>query len=288
MNIKELKQLGINELIVNNVEDAAIKVYILLQYILNMNKTEILINEDKLIEEEKEKIFLSYIKEIVGGKPVQYITNKQEFMGMMFYVDENVLIPQPDTEILVERTINTVENILKNRKGNLPIKILDLCTGSGAIAISISKHIEKSKNDIEIYASDISNEALDIAKKNEISNCSNSKIVFINSDMFANLSGKFDIIVSNPPYIETEVIYNLSKEVQAEPHIALDGGKDGLRFYRIIAEESKKYLKPNGYLLLEIGYNQKESVSNIFKNYGEVICIKDLEGNDRVIEVRNS
>ena len=162
----------------------------------------------------------------------------QEFMKMNFYVDENVLIPRSDTEILVEEVINISKKI--NAK-----KILDLCTGSGAIAISLAKYIENS----EITAVDISKKALEIARTNAKNNDVENQITFVESDLFKNLKeDKYDVIVSNPPYIKREVIKKLNKDVQKEPIIALDGGYDGLDFYRKIINESEKYLKFNGYL----------------------------------------
>lgn len=278
MNIKEIRKIAIENLIKSNIEDANTKISILLQYLLSMSKTEIMLHENmELDETQKEEIF-KCVEEIIEGKPIQYITHHQEFMGLDFYVDENVLIPQPDTEILVEETIHMI-----NRK-NENIRILDLCTGSGAIAISIENYA-RDRNIIKIYASDISAEALEIARKNAILNNEETNIRFIKSNMFENINDKFDIILSNPPYIETQTIANLSKEVQNEPHIALDGGADGLDFYRIIAKEAKKHLNRNGWILLEIGYNQKESVSNLLQEekYENITCIKDLNGNDRVI-----
>lgn len=278
MNIKEIRKIAIENLIKSNIEDSNTKISILLQYLLSMSKTEIMLHENmELDETQKEEIF-KRVEEIIAGKPIQYITHHQEFMGLDFYVDENVLIPQPDTEILVEETIHMI-----NRK-NENIRILDLCTGSGAIAISIENYA-RDRNIIKIYASDISAEALEIARKNAILNNEETNIRFIKSNMFENINDKFDIIVSNPPYIETQTIANLSKEVQNEPHIALDGGADGLDFYRIIAKEAKKHLNRNGWILLEIGYNQKESVSNLLQEekYENITCIKDLNGNDRVI-----
>lgn len=278
MNIKEIRKIAIENLIKSNIEDSNTKISILLQYLLSMSKTEIMLHENmELDETQKEEIF-KRVEEIIEGKPIQYITHHQEFMGLDFYVDENVLIPQPDTEILVEETIHMI-----NRK-NENIRILDLCTGSGAIAVSIENYA-LDRNIIKIYASDISAEALEIARKNAILNNEETNIRFIKSNMFENINDKFDIIVSNPPYIETQTIANLSKEVQNEPHIALDGGADGLDFYRIIAKEAKKHLNRNGWILLEIGYNQKESVSNLLQEekYENITCIKDLNGNDRVI-----
>ena len=278
MNIKEIRKIAIENLIKSNIEDANTKISILLQYLLSMSKTEIMLHENmELDETQKEEIF-KRVEEIIEGKPIQYITHHQEFMGLDFYVDENVLIPQPDTEILVEEALHMI-----NRK-NENIRILDLCTGSGAIAVSIENYA-LDRNIIKIYASDICAEALEIARKNAILNNEETNIRFIKSNMFENINDKFDIIVSNPPYIETQTIANLSKEVQNEPHIALDGGEDGLDFYRIIAKEAKKHLNRNGWILLEIGYNQKESVSNLLQEekYENITCIKDLNGNDRVI-----
>ncbi|MCX4302744.1 MAG: peptide chain release factor N(5)-glutamine methyltransferase [Clostridia bacterium] len=193
-------------------------------------------------------------------------------MGLNFYVNENVLIPQPDTEILVEE-------VLQLLKQNVSKKILDICTGSGAIAISIAKMQENST----VTASDISEEAINIARKNSVDN--NTDIEFVVSNMFEKINGKFDIIVSNPPYIEEKVISTLPKEVQKEPYIALFGGEDGLKFYRIIAKEGKKFLNANGYIAVEIGYNQKEKVIELFEkeDYKEVYSKEDFGGNDRIV-----
>lgn len=215
------------------------------------------------------------IDKIINGKPIQYITNEQEFMKLKFYVDENVLIPQPDTEIIVEKIIDE----FKDKE----VKILDLCTGSGAIAISLAKYIKRSK----IFATDISNKAIQIAKLNAEKNLVHKKIDFILSDMFKNIEkDTFDIIVSNPPYIKTKDIANLEKSVQNEPNIALDGGEDGLKFYKIIAENAYKFLNNNGKLYLEIGFDQKKDVINLLEKnnkYKEITCIKDLACNDRLV-----
>ena len=283
MTILELRKMGRKKLIDNQIDDATIKADILLQFVLNMNKTELIIKQEQEVIEKDKYTYLSYIKEIVNGKPVQYITKQKEFMKLNFYVDENVLIPQPDTEILVEEAIKKINEIKKVKN----IKVLDLCTGSGAIAVSIKKYADNSKKNVEVYASDISENAIKIANKNAKRN--NVKINFILSDMFKKIKEKdFDIILSNPPYIETTTIDTLSKEVQNEPYIALNGGEDGLEFYRIIAKNGYNYLTKNGSILLEIGYNQKEKVIQIFddtKKYSEIKNKKDLSGNDRLIEI---
>lgn len=280
MKIKELIIYGKNLLEKNDIEDSFIISKILAEFILEMDKTKIIINEEKEItEEQKTRYYLALI-EIVQGMPVQYITNKQEFMKLKFYVDDNVLIPQPDTEILVEEVIN----IAKESKECL--NILDMCTGSGCIGVSIAKNLENAN----VVMSDISTKALEIAKKNYAQNISNRKVAkFVESNMFEKIEGKFDIIVSNPPYIETKEIENLSEEVKKEPRIALDGGKDGLDFYRILISEAYKYLNDNGYLCMEIGYNQKEAVVRLIEQsgkYKESYCKKDLAGNDRIIIAR--
>ena len=200
----------------------------------------------------------------------------QEFMRMNFFVNEDVLIQRPDTESLVEEVISISKRI--NAK-----KIMDLCTGSGAIAVSLAKYIENS----EITAVDISKKALNIAKKNAINNNVQNQITFVESDLYNRIKkDKYDIIVSNPPYIRKDIIKTLDKEVQREPKIALDGGYDGLDFYRKIINKSDEYLKFKGYLCLEIGYDQKIDVIELIENeekYVDTYCKKDLYGNDRVI-----
>lgn len=279
MKIQELRNIGRNKLAENNVDDVFIKIDILLQHLLKINKTELIINQENEVTKKDEKKFLKCIDEVINGKPIQYITKSQEFMNLKFYVDENVLIPQPDTEILVEEVIKRINEIKKEKI----IKVLDLCTGSGAISISIKKYVNEN---VEVYATDISEKAIKIAKKNAKNN--DVKVNFILSDMFENIKeDDFDIIVSNPPYIESKTISTLSKEVQNEPHIALDGGEDGLKFYKIVAENANKFLKEKGQVFLEIGYNQKESVEKIFedtKKYFCISCIRDLANNDRVLK----
>ena len=197
-------------------------------------------------------------------------------MKLNFYVDENVLIPRQDTEVLVEEVIQIAKKIKAK-------KILDLCTGSGAIAISLAKYLEN----VQLTALDISGKALDIAIANAKNNHVQDRITFVESNLFQDLAQeKYDIIVSNPPYIRSEEIEKLDKEVKREPKVALDGGKDGLEFYRKIIDQGYQYLKYGGYICLEIGYDQKEEVIKIIedkKQYVGTYCKKDLYDNDRVI-----
>lgn len=271
MKIKEMIEYGKKNLI--KKEDAYILSRMLAKHFLKVDDAYLIINGDEEVKPFIFDFFQSAIQLLDNGMPIQYITNKQEFMGLSFYVDENVLIPQPDTEILVEEVLNKI---------NKQDKILDLCTGSGAIGISLAKNTEN----IKIYMSDISEKALEIAQRNITKNKVEERCELIISNMFENIYSKYDIIVSNPPYIESEEIKILPKEVRSEPIIALDGGFDGLDFYRIIANEAYKYLKENGILALEIGYNQKEKVIDLLNKtgkYKDIYCKKDLGGNDRVV-----
>lgn len=275
MNLKEILKYGKEELIKNNIEDASIIAKELAEHIFKITRAQMIANNDMEFSKDQTDNYINSIKKISTGIPIQYITNNQEFMNLNFYVDENVLIPQPDTETLVEEVINEY----KEKK----CEILDLCTGSGAIAVSLAKYINESN----IVASDISMKALQIAKLNAEKNLVRKKIEFIESDMFNKIyKDDFDIIVSNPPYIKTKVIEELDKQVKNEPYIALDGGADGLKFYKIIIENAYKYIKNEGKVFLEIGYDQKNELINLFKennHYENIYSKKDLGGNDRII-----
>jgi len=270
--IKDTIKQGTEKL--KNTQDKPILMSrLILQFVLKKKKEYLVTHDNEEITVENYNKFIECINKLNRGMPIQYITNSQEFMKLNFYVDENVLVPQPDTEILVE-------NVLEIIKGK-QVQVLDLCTGSGAIAVSLANY---SKNAI-VTGTDISEQALKIAQKNSEKN--NKNIEFILSDMFKNLvNRKFDFIVSNPPYIKTDKIENLSNEVKNEPHLALDGGQDGLKFYRIIINEGYKYLNEKGYICLEIGYDQKDDVLNLINKsgrYTDIKCYKDLGGNDRVV-----
>ena len=276
MQIKEAMRKGMIKLKTNDVKEPNLKARLLMQYILNRPREYILVHDDKQLTLRQNVDYFKLIKKLIEGVPLQHITHQQEFMKLMFYVDENVLIPRPDTEILVEEVIKLAKSI--NAK-----KILDLCTGSGAIAVSLAKYIEGS----QITATDISRKALSIAKLNATNNNVEDKITFVSSDLFQNISEeKYDIIVSNPPYIKRKVIKTLDKEVKREPIIALDGGNDGLDFYKKIIGNAYQYLKYKGYLCLEIGYDQKDEVIDLInkeEKYIDTYSKKDLFDNDRIV-----
>ena len=291
MKLSELLHDGIYVLKENNIDDCHLKARLLLAYLLGKTKEYLMINDREEIDSEKQIAYYALLDRLTSGEPLQYITGHQEFMGMDFLVNQKVLIPQPDTEILVQAVLKYLEyacgkqkvelfEYLEKKSLNCP-KILDLCTGSGAIAISLSKIWKNGV--MEMTASDISQDALEVAKVN----CQKhqAKVRFVQSDLFEQIEDKFDIIVSNPPYIETETISELSLDVQNEPYIALDGGKDGLDFYRKIGKEARKHLTEEGMLFLEIGYNQKEPVRKILENnhFKNIICLQDFSGNDRVM-----
>ena len=274
MTIREALNKGMIILKSNNIETPKLKARLLLQYILKKNRQYLIVYDNKEIDKKQQWEYFINIEKLANGVPLQHITHTQEFMKMDFFVNENVLIPRPDTEILVEEVIEIAKKMEKP-------KILDLCTGSGAIAISIAKNVPSA----EVWSIDISEKALEVAKKN--ANNLQAKVKFKKSNLFNNINKtKFDIIVSNPPYIKKADIKLLSNEVQKEPEIALDGGYDGLDFYRKIASQAIDYLKFGSYLCFEIGFDQQEDVTEIIKNtkhFNNTYCKKDLFGNDRVI-----
>ena len=276
MTIKEAINQAVIMLKNENIEAPKNKARMLLEATLKKSKEYLIIYDNKEITTQERELYIKNVKRHILGEPIQYITGKQEFMKLNFLVTKDVLIPRQDTEILVEEVINIAKKIEN------PI-ILDLCTGSGAIAVSLAKYV----NNVKIFATDISPKALEIAKKNAEFNGVKNNIDFIESDLFNKIKNlKFDIIVSNPPYIETDEIKKLTKDVQNEPIQALDGGKDGLTFYRKIAEDAPEFLNIHGFLCFEIGYNQKQKVKQILekqKRYINIYCKKDLCENDRVV-----
>ncbi len=279
MTIKETLRKGMIQLKTGNVTEPNLKARLIMQHILNKPRQYLIIYDNQVLTLRQEVNYFKAIKRLISGEPIQHITHQQEFMKLSFFVNEDVLIPRPDTEILVEEVIKIAKKI--NAKN-----ILDMCTGSGAIAVSLAKYLDN----VEITAVDISPKTLNVAKTNAKNNEVENKITFIESNLFENISNeKYDIIVSNPPYIRKDVIKTLTKEVQKEPKIALDGGYDGLDFYRKITHQSEEYLKFNGYLCFEIGYDQKKDVIKIIndeRKFTGTYSKKDLCDNDRIVVTR--
>ncbi len=277
--LKDLKTFAIKELEKNNIflNEARIEVELLMEHVFGLKPKDLLLNPEIKIPQKKEQKFTDLIKKrIEKNMPVQYLTNKAYFMNEVFYVDENVLIPRPETEILVEE-------VLKRADKNL--KIIDIGTGSGCIAIMLAKNLPNA----DFTASDISRNALKIAKYNAEKSGTAEKIRFIQSNIFKNFrqDEKFDIIVSNPPYIAIKEKQTLQPEVHKhEPGLALfTDDEDGLSFYKELTGQSFSMLNTGGILAVEVGFSQSEAVSNILKsnNYADIEIIKDLSGVKRVV-----
>ena len=249
-----------------NSDSATLDARVLLANATGCENSHLLFREP---DESELKLFESYIAKREKGVPVAYIIGKKEFMGLSFELNESTLIPRPDTECLVEKVIEL-------NKAKKP-KILDLCTGSGCIGISLAKFIDGA----EVLLTDISPNALVMAKRNAKLNnvdCAVKKLDVLNDE----IDGQFDVITANPPYIESEICKNLEVN-KFEPTLALDGGEDGLTFYRIIAKKALGALNDGSFLALEIGYNQAESVKALLTEYENVTVIKDYGENDRVV-----
>ena len=278
MTIKEILTTYMEEL--SQISDTPkLDVEILLSKALGeVDRLYIHLNLHKELTNEQMELFNNMIQDRLKGRPIAYIVNNREFMGLDFYVEEGVLIPRPDTEPLVEEVIDLVS-------GQSDLKIVDIGTGSGAITVSLAKYIK----DCKVYSLDISDKALNIGLKNATSNGVEDKINFIKSDIFSGIENKnlkLDVIVSNPPYIRKADIETLHTQVKDyEPYIALEGGEDGLDFYRVITEQSVKYLKNNGILAFEVGHDQAQDVSDILRKngYSKIYTKKDLQGIDRVV-----
>lgn len=271
MTYREAIDLGEKILKEAGVVDAKNDAWLLLTMVCKIDRTYYFVHMDEEIDTESMLEFKSVLKKRSERIPLQYITGVQEFMGLNFKVNSNVLVPRQDTECLVEEALKYI------RPG---MKVLDMCTGSGCIIVSIMKDVAN----VEGYGADISKQALLVAKENALNN--HVPVTFERSDLFENITGKYDVIVSNPPYIRTNEIQGLMPEVSLfEPVEALDGKEDGLFFYRKMVKESKNYLNPNGIILFEIGCDQGADVSNmlIYAGYRNVRVIKDLARNDRVV-----
>lgn len=262
-----------NRLSSEGIEESNTDAWLLLSYVCNMDRTAYLMKSMDSISDEEYQRYMKCIDRRILREPLQYITGTQEFMGLTFNVNENVLIPRYDTEILVSEVIGLI--------GDKPLRVLDMCTGSGCIGISIASECPN----VSIDMADISDKAIEVAEENiQCNNIKNAKC--IQSDLFSNIDEKYSIIVSNPPYIETKVIETLMPEVKEyEPVLALDGEEDGLEFYRRITRESVKYIENGGYLAYEIGCEQADAVSRIMMEcgYTDIRVVRDLAGLDRVV-----
>lgn len=257
----------------NKIDNSDLDAWYLLSHVLGINRAQYFLTYHNKMDEALYKEYMNLIKKRADHTPLQYILGYQEFMGLNFIVNEKVLIPRQDTEILVEE----VGKVCTNKD------VLDLCTGSGCIIISLAKLGNINRG----VGVDISHDALELAKENAYNN--EVDIEWIQSDLFTRVEGKFDIIVSNPPYIPTKEIQKLSLEVKDyEPSLALDGKEDGLFFYKKIIKDIKNYLKKDGYLFLEIGYNQGQDLINLIEKEGfrDIKVIKDYASLDRVITGR--
>ena len=280
MKYKEIYHYGVCQLSDAGIEDKEWDARLLLEYVCHTDRNDLLVHGDREVPESEKDRYFALIEERKRHVPLQHITGEQEFMGLVFKVDGHVLIPRQDTEILVEEALRHLHD---------GMNLLDMCTGSGCILLSLLYY----SNGCSGTGVDISKEALVLARENaaqisrlaggkeEISNCR-----FLQSDLFEKLEGKYDMIVSNPPYIPTEVISGLMEEVRDyEPMEALDGKEDGLFFYREISVGAYDFLKGGGYLFYEIGHDQANAVEDIMEKagYREVTVVKDYAGLDRVV-----
>lgn len=258
------------ELVIEYKSDASL----LLEHCTGIDFRTYFLHQQKSLTKEEEEQYQSYLERRIKGEPVQYITNKAYLMGYEFYVDENVLIPRYDTEILVAAVLNYIKP---------GMRLLDLCTGSGCILISVLKETK----DVIGVGSDISKEALEVAKKNAIRH--GCRLKLLQGDLFEPVTGLYDIIVSNPPYVNRKDMESLEREVgEYEPHLALFGGEDGLDYYKRIIKDSLHYLAEGGRLFLEIAYDQLDKVSDLMKLSGfvDIFSVKDFNHIDRVLYAR--
>ena len=271
MTYRELFEYGKKQLEDAGIEEAALDARLLLEYICHTDRNALLVHGDSVRSDLEEQFYRMVIEKRAQRIPLQHITGQQEFMGLTFKVNEHVLIPRQDTEILVEEAMRYLSD---------GMRILDICTGSGCILLSLLKY----SNECEGLGVDISDDALAVARENAQN--LGLETEFRHSDLLEKVEGKFDMIVSNPPYIETTVIDTLMPEVREhEPMLALDGREDGLYFYRRIVEQCTSYMTRGARLFFEIGYDQGEAVKDmmIHKGFCEVEIIKDYAGLDRVV-----
>jgi len=279
MTIRETLAGGSAELAAAGIESPGLDASLLLAEVLSISRSSLTAVSSDAIPEESIEKFFNLIKRRLAGECTAYLTGKKEFYGLEFNVNPSVLVPRPETETLVEETLKQAE--IKNKH----IRILDLCTGSGAIAVAIKHELPET----EVWAADISAEALAVAETNAARLLPPESIHFCSGNLFESLLSfsctPFNFIVSNPPYIPTSEIANLSPEVRNEPLLALDGGSDGLEIIKNIISRSPDYLCPGGTLLLEADPRQMEGIASLYEKSGftEVTVYRDLGGRERVI-----
>lgn len=273
--VRDIIKKAQNTLEVAGIADSQVDSWLLAEFVFGITRVKYYANMQMTVDGRSVEKYNELVNQRAGHIPLQHIIGTQEFMGLTFKVNENVLIPRQDTELLVENVVDYL--------GNDERTVLDMCTGSGCIAVSIDRLSKNSK----VTAVDISEKALEVAQENNRLN--NANVTFIQSDLFTNVTGKYDIIVSNPPYIRTDEIPKLMEEVKMhEPVMALDGMEDGLYFYKKICSEASDYLNDNGKIFFEIGYDQGNDVSEILRQnrFCNIEVLKDLSGNDRVVIAR--
>lgn len=276
MTYRECYEKGSRILNEAGIEESTLDARLLLEAVCGTNRNDLLVHGEQPVEPETEEKYFGWIGKRAGRIPLQQLTGEQDFMGLTFTVNENVLIPRQDTEILVEEVLKELHD---------GMRILDMCTGSGCILLSLLHY----SNDCEGLGVDLSAEALEVAGRNVLKVLTPEKAEhahFLQSDLFEKVEGKFEIIVSNPPYIASAEVEKLMPEVRDhEPRMALDGTEDGLHFYRRIIEEAGKHLVSSGMLFLEIGYDQGQAVSELMRTEGycEVQVVQDYAGLDRVV-----
>ncbi len=273
MKLQEALKQGEIKLEENNIADARLDAWYLMSFVTGLSRGRYILESINEMDENDYQVYMGLIAKRAQRIPLQHITGQQDFMGLSFKVNESVLIPRQDTELLVEEALK-----LTKAKD----KVLDLCTGSGCVIISILALGEELSG----VGVDISPEALKVAEYNN-ENLISGRAKLLQGDLYEGIEETFDIIVSNPPYIRPEVIETLEPEVKDhEPMLALDGHADGLHFYRRICQDAKKHLKEGGWLLTEIGYDQGAQVQSLFKAAGfmDVEIVKDLAKNDRLVK----
>ena len=273
--VRDIINKAQNTLEAAGIADSQVDSWLLAEFVFGITRAKYYANMQMTVDGKSAEKYNELVNQRAGHIPLQHLVGTQEFMGLTFKVNENVLIPRQDTELLVENVADCL--------GNGERTVLDMCTGSGCIAVSIDRLSKDSK----VTAVDISEKALEVAQENNRFN--NANVNFIQSDLFTNVTGRYDIIVSNPPYIRTDEIPKLMEEVKShEPVMALDGMEDGLYFYKKICNEASDYLNDNGKIFFEIGYDQGDDVSEILRQnrFCNIEVLKDLSGNDRVVIAR--